>query len=136
MRWRAFSGCYGLTSVTIPNSVRGIGDYAFYKCICLTSIIIPDLLTDIGHMAFSNCSRLACVIIGNSVTDIGEGAFLSCSGLTEIYVKAVNPPSIGCNTFKKVPKSIPVYVCGSVEEYRQDDYWNEFTNITGKTKEI
>ena len=28
----AFSHCSGLTSVTIPNSVTSIGDYAFYNC--------------------------------------------------------------------------------------------------------
>ena len=28
----AFSGCSGLTSVTVPNSVTSIGDNAFYKC--------------------------------------------------------------------------------------------------------
>ena len=35
---RAFSGCSGLTSVTIGNSVKSIGGYAFYGCTGLTSI--------------------------------------------------------------------------------------------------
>ena len=34
----AFSGCSGLTSVTIPNSVASIGDRAFYNCTRLTSV--------------------------------------------------------------------------------------------------
>ncbi len=38
----AFSGCSGLTSVTIPNSVTSIGGYAFYDCSGLTSVTIPQ----------------------------------------------------------------------------------------------
>ena len=36
----AFSGCSGLTSVTIPNSVTSIGDNAFCDCSGLTSVTV------------------------------------------------------------------------------------------------
>ena len=95
----AFSGCSGLTSVTIPNSVTSIGDYAFYECSGLTSITIPNSVTSIGDYAFSSCWRLTTITIPNSVTSIGGGAFSYCSGLTSIIIPN-SVTSIGVNTFK------------------------------------
>ena len=71
----AFSGCSGLTSVTIPNSVTSIGSNAFSDCTGLTSITIPESVTSIGGSAFSGCSSLATITIPESVTSIGGGAF-------------------------------------------------------------
>ena len=68
----AFSSCYGLTSVTIPNSVTSIGNYAFQYCSGLTSVTIPNSVTSIGYSAFYNCSGLTSVTIPNSVTSIGH----------------------------------------------------------------
>ena len=45
----AFSGCRGLTSVTIPNSVTSIGSSAFSDCSGLTNLTIPDGVTSIGN---------------------------------------------------------------------------------------
>ena len=81
---KAFSGCSGLTSVTIPSSVTSIGNYAFDGCSGLTSITIPNSVTSIGSYAFSNCSGLTSVTIPNSVTEIGACAFSGCSGLTHL----------------------------------------------------
>ena len=53
-----FSGCSGLTSVTIPNSVTSIGASVFSGCSGLTSVTIPDSVTSIGSSAFSGCSGL------------------------------------------------------------------------------
>lgn len=50
----AFSGCYGLTSVTIPNTVTTIGKYAFINCDNLTTINIPESVTFIDKTAFEN----------------------------------------------------------------------------------
>ena len=51
----AFSGCSGLTSVTIPNSVTSIGYGAFFNCSGLTSVTIPNSVTSIGESAFEGC---------------------------------------------------------------------------------
>ena len=85
----AFSGCSGLTSITIPDSVTSIGSYAFNKCSGLTSIIIPNSVTSIGSSAFSGCSGLTSVAIGNSVTSIGYYAFYDCSGLTSVHISDI-----------------------------------------------
>ena len=82
----AFSGCTGLTSVTIPNSVTSIEGWAFFGCKGLTSITIPDSVTSIGHDAFRGCTGLTSVTIGNSVTSIGYEAFSGCTGLTSITI--------------------------------------------------
>ena len=77
----AFHGCSKLTSVTIPDSVTSIGDWAFYDCTSLTSVTIPDSVTSIGYRAFYDCTSLTSVTIGNSVTSIGWSAFEGCSSL-------------------------------------------------------
>ena len=86
IRSYAFSGCSGLTSVTIPNSVTSIGSEAFYECSSLTSVTIPNSVTSIGDKTFYGCSGLTSVTIGNSVTSIGDQAFYECTGLTSVAI--------------------------------------------------
>ena len=80
----AFSGCGGITSVTIPSSMTSIGDYAFDNCDGITSIEIPNNVTSIGNYAFAHCTGLTSVVIGNSVTKIGNYAFRYCSALKSV----------------------------------------------------
>ena len=82
----AFSGCDGLTSVTIQDGVTRIGRNAFSGCQSLASITIPESVTSIGRSAFSFCSGLTSVTIPNGVTSIGSSAFYFCDGLASISI--------------------------------------------------
>ena len=82
----AFAGCTGLTSITIPDSVTSIGWATFCNCTGLTSVTIPDSVISIGWSAFNGCTGLTSIVIPNSVTSIGNQAFASCSSLTNINI--------------------------------------------------
>ena len=94
----AFSGCSGLTSLTIPSSVTEIGSYAFEDCSGLTSLIIPSSVTSIGWYAFEGCSGLTSLTIPSSVTEIGRETFMGCSGLTSLTIPS-SVTEIGRETF-------------------------------------
>ena len=82
----AFIGCYGLTSITIGNSVTSIGSYAFMQCAGLTSITIPNSISSIPDYAFYECTGLTSITIPNSVSSIGHNAFQGCLSLTSITI--------------------------------------------------
>ncbi|MGM9631890.1 MAG: leucine-rich repeat protein [Eubacteriales bacterium] len=87
---KAFSGCIGLTSVTIGNGVTSIGDRTFFNCKELASVTIPDSVTSIGDWAFYGCGKLTSLTIPDSVTSIGGCAFSNCGRLEIITVSKGN----------------------------------------------
>ena len=70
--------------------VTSIGNYAFSSCFGLTSITIPNSVTNIGNSAFSFCSGLTSITIPSSVTNIVGNPFSFCDGLTNIVVESSN----------------------------------------------
>jgi hypothetical protein len=71
--------------VTIPGSVKSIGEQAFYNCGALANVTICDGVTEITDSMFGYCNSLKNITIPSSVTSIGEEAFRKCSALTEIH---------------------------------------------------
>ena len=108
----AFSGCNGLTSIAIPNSVTSIGNQAF-EWSGLSSVTIPNSVKSIGVQAFATCG-LKSVTIPSSVTSIGDYAFQYCSGLESIVVESGNPvydSRENCNAIIETAKNSLVVGC-------------------------
>jgi hypothetical protein len=80
-----------LTSISIPKSVKSMGEEAFLLAQSLTAVTIEDGLSSIGAYAFLYCRDLETIYIPLSVSSIGIGAFGSCKKLT-IYAEAAAMP--------------------------------------------
>ncbi|MCH5335466.1 MAG: leucine-rich repeat domain-containing protein [Alistipes sp.] len=83
----AFYGYDRLVSITIPDSVTEIEQYAFEYCTNLTNVTIGgNGATGIGYSAFQNCTSLTNVTIGNGVTKIETTAFKDCFSLEHLTI--------------------------------------------------
>lgn len=80
-----------LTSLTAGGNLKSIGDYAFFQFTSLTWASLPINVTSIGYGAFGYCTGLTSITIGPRVTSIGYYAFAECANLTAINVDAGNP---------------------------------------------
>ena len=92
--------------LVIPDNVTSIGDYAFSGCSGLTSVTISHSVTSIGDYAFKGCSGLTSVTIGNSVKSIGDYAFSGCEGLTSVHISDI---AAWCNIEFEAYDSNPLY---------------------------
>jgi hypothetical protein len=88
----------GLTTVTLPNSLTYLGDYAFSSCKDLASISIGTGITEIPYNCFSGCNALTSVDLPEHVTSIGGGAYSYCNGLVSITLPS-SIQAVGASAF-------------------------------------
>lgn len=94
-----------IPSIILPDSLRTVGDKAFYKAVMQPSISIPEKCDSIGNYAF--------VSLNNPGT------------LKNIDCKAIYPPRISKFSFygQDVIVSVPK---GKRDIYKKSEYWNKY----------
>ena len=85
---KSFYGCSSLTTISLPKSIKSIGDNSFTKCTKLESIEFGNCITLIGVEAFMNCKSLASVAFvalqSNNQLKISNNCFQGCTSLAAI----------------------------------------------------
>lgn len=74
-----------LESVSLPSSVKTIGNYAFNSCRKLESINLSEVVT-IGGSAFSVCDKMTTTGELTNATSLGNYAFNNCYGLSSLVI--------------------------------------------------
>lgn len=137
----AFSQCFALKKIEIPNSVQNIGEQAFRGCAglqdangfvivnnklydCFSSaedISIPQGISAIGDLAFRNCENLKSIRVPDGVKRIGSLSFnegLKSIELPESIEEIDKGAFYGCGNIDTVIASMRV----------KDLLWNALEN--------
>ncbi len=94
------------TTLTIPNTIEVIGDYAISGCMNLTTIHLPE-----------------------TISSIGSKGIRDCSDLRDIYCYAVNPPAASSDMFADLPTDLKIYVPNSaLNAYKEADGWRYYSD--------
>lgn len=94
----AFSGCVNLKNVTVKKGVMDIADGAFMDCTNLESVSLPDTVEHVGYTAFARCYNLRSIDLSGAST-IAYGAFMNCSKLGKLTLSAGSLRHIGDYAF-------------------------------------
>lgn len=103
-----FRNCNSIETLTMPNSVKTITNYACYNCTALKTITLSSKLESIGYNAFAECPKIRT-----------------------IYAKSITPATLDESTFPNgaymfatlyVPK-------GTLSSYKNANVWANFANI-------
>lgn len=150
----AFAGCEGLTSVSLPSTVRAISSSAFLGCTGLREVSYPSTLGTVCACAFTACTSLQQIslprrtevvdtltfyccaslkslILPHRVQTVRWGALEHLPSMTDLYCYASLPPVAEQGAFtsadqKKCTLHVPRE---TIDLYRKASVWSDFYKI-------
>jgi hypothetical protein len=94
------------------------------------SYIVPESVNELFVSAFYMNTKIKTLTLPETLTLINYAGLDGCTGLSTIYCKAVNPPTVRDFSLRNVPRDGTLYVpIGSRNAYMAASQWSEFQNI-------
>ena len=131
---KAFEGCCSLSGrLTLPNSLAYIGENAFIESRFTDSLSIPDNVEIISNYAFFKCECFTGnLIIGKRCRVIGNSAFSMCRGFTGRLIIGANVRIIGICAFSMDSSFTGTLELPSNIEIIRDSAFYYCRGLTGK----
>ncbi|QTQ15193.1 leucine-rich repeat protein [Treponema parvum] len=148
-----------LTSVTLPDGLKRIGDYVVWECPNIATLELPLSLEFIGHYSLTDL-KVSSMVVPENVKELRSYVLSSCDNLTSVELpstlksmrylslsynpalttvtcRAATPPAItaGDDVFKNTPiASATLKVpAGTEGRYRTAEGWSGFGTIVAIT---
>jgi hypothetical protein len=126
-----FTGESGITGITLPASLKTIGNSVFNSCVNLASVSFPadSQLQRLGLQSFYN-TKIAAITLPASLTAIEGQVFYGCASLAEVAMQAATPPSLGDTVFTNTASTLTIYVPDtSVDTYKATNGWKDVATL-------
>ena len=96
----AFYSCSNLKSIIWGENMESVDYASFRGCFKLSDIILPNTIKTIGAQAFAQCTNLTNINFNTNLQLIDQQAFYGCSNLKYVDFP-ISLKSIGLNAFNK-----------------------------------
>ncbi len=117
---KAFANTQNVTSLTLCDEMKYIGDEAFYNsfvesvefrnvqdigngafklCTKLNNVDLSDATVNIANEAFYGCNTLTELSLPQSIKYIGKGAFAECTALSDVDLSKINQSDCNIDDF-------------------------------------
>lgn len=83
----AFSGKASIKDVSLPSTLKSVGEFAFRECTSLEEVVLPEGLTVIDKGAFYGCTSLKSINLPSTLTTLGA------TSLAGVAIESVIVPS-------------------------------------------
>ncbi|MBQ6964958.1 MAG: leucine-rich repeat domain-containing protein, partial [Bacteroidaceae bacterium] len=100
----------------------------FSGCTGLTSVTLGKRMTTMGTGVFTGCANIANVTIKDGCALVGEQCFKDSEKIQAIYVYCTDVPAASANSFKNYNATLYV-PAESMNEYKAHEVWSKFLSI-------